>query len=71
MVAAVGWARCRTRVRVTGARCVMLRAAVLISAARCLGRIARLAARGPGTMFPGLTTGILPGPAAGPHPPVS
>jgi hypothetical protein len=71
MVAAVGWARCRTRVRVRGARCVMVRAAVLISAARCLGRIARLRARGPGTMFPGLTTGILPEPAAGPHPPVS
>ena len=47
------------------------RAAVLISAVRCLGRIARLRARGPGTMFPGLTTGILPEPAAGPHPPVS
>jgi hypothetical protein len=47
MVPAVGWARCRTRARVTGARCVTLRAAVLISAARCLGRIARLTARGP------------------------
>ena len=45
MVAAVGWARCRTSVRVTGARCVMVRAAVLISAARCLGRIARLTAQ--------------------------
>src|SRR5580693_3260369 len=48
MVAAVGWARRRTRVRVTGARRVMVRAAVPISAARCLGRVARLTAQAPG-----------------------
>ena len=71
MVAAVGWARCRTRVRVTGARCVMLRAAVLDLRGPVPGADRQAHSAGPGTMFPGLTTGILPGPAVGPHPPVS
>ena len=70
MAAAVGWARCRTRVRVTGARCVMLRAAVLISAARCLGRIARLTARAPGRCsWP--DDRDTAGTGRRPHPPVS
>jgi hypothetical protein len=45
IVSAAGWARWRTRVRLAGASCVIVRAAAPICAARSLRRIATLIRR--------------------------
>jgi hypothetical protein len=77
MVAVVGWAQCRARVKVTGARWVIVRAAALMSLDGDLAGAGNHRLRPPLSpvltqgMCPVLTQGILPGLALGPHPPFS